>query len=61
MCAKLIGVLMLVLGGLLSFNLVGSVLWSAMELVVLLAKLLISFGVAYIGYRLITGPKPVSS
>ncbi|GEM_PF-6262361 len=60
MLAKLIGGLMLILGVLLSFDLVGSVLWSALELVVLLAKLLISSGIAYIGYRLVTGPKPVS-
>jgi hypothetical protein len=61
MFAKLIGILMLILGVLLSFDLAGSVLWSALELAMLLAKLLVSFGIAYIGYRLVTGPKPVSS
>jgi len=60
MCSKILGILMLVFGVLLSLELFGSVLWSALELVGLLAKLLFAGGVAYIGFRLITGARAVS-
>lgn len=60
MCAKILGVLMLLFGSTLFIELFGSVLWSALELVGLLAKLLLSGGIAYIGFRLITGARSVA-